>query len=127
MKKEIEKISKKLSDEKERLEKELEKIADKNKKTKGDWKVRFPNPNTGEEIGDSVLEVAADDVEEYATLLPIEESLETRLAETKLALNKIKKGEKGKYGICEKCGKEIPQKRLNACPESRLCLKCKKN
>jgi len=40
-----------------------------------------------------------------------------------LALEKIKKG---KYGVCESCGKKISQKRLKISPEARLCLKCRK-
>jgi len=40
-----------------------------------------------------------------------------------LALEKI---EKGRYGNCEKCGKEIDEKRLKISPEARFCLNCKK-
>ena len=67
------------------------------------------------------MEKAADEVEEYVTLLPIEYNLESRLKNINLALEKI---EKGKYGICEKCGKEIPIDRLEIFPEARFCLKC---
>jgi len=49
--------------------------------------------------------------------------LELKLKNVDLALEKIKKG---KYGICEKCGKEIEEKRLEVYPEARLCQKCKK-
>ena len=42
---------------------------------------------------------------------------------TVMPLEKIKKG---KYGICEKCGKEIPLERLEVSPEARFCLKCEK-
>jgi len=38
------------------------------------------------------------------------------------ALNQIKKG---KYGVCENCGKKINKQRLMAIPFVRLCLKCK--
>lgn len=30
-----------------------------------------------------------------------------------------------KYGICERCGKEIPFKRLKARPVTTLCIECK--
>ncbi|OQX01069.1 hypothetical protein BWK69_00080 [Candidatus Parcubacteria bacterium A4] len=123
MKKKIEEINKKLLEEKEKIEKELGNFADENKKVSGDWETRFP-VSSGE-VGDSAMEVAADNVEEYATLLPIEETLETKLAEINLALKKIDKGEKGEYGICEKCGKNISPERLEIRPESRFCLKCK--
>jgi YteA family regulatory protein len=32
--------------------------------------------------------------------------------------------EEGNYGICEHCGKEIPESRLEAVPETTLCLHC---
>lgn len=37
------------------------------------------------------------------------------------ALDKIHKGE---YGICEECGEDIFEKRLNAIPEVKLCIGC---
>ena len=33
--------------------------------------------------------------------------------------------EKGKYGRCETCGREIGKARLEALPHSRLCIECK--
>jgi len=38
------------------------------------------------------------------------------------ALGKIKEGN---FGICEECGDEIHPKRLEARPETSLCIKCK--
>jgi len=38
------------------------------------------------------------------------------------ALEKLKEGT---YGICERCGKPIGVKRLEAMPHARLCVKCK--
>lgn len=35
--------------------------------------------------------------------------------------------EKGIYGLCHECGKEINPERLEAVPHSRLCIKCKSN
>ncbi|MDP1538662.1 MAG: TraR/DksA C4-type zinc finger protein, partial [bacterium] len=116
----IEELKKKLEREKENIEKQLEKFAFKDKKLKGDWDTRFPRFNGGE-TGSAALEQAADEVEEYSTLLSIEHSLELRLKNINSALEKIKKG---KYGICEKCGKEIPIERLKAFPEARTCTKC---
>jgi len=114
---------------KERLEKEkvlieegLKRIAKKDKKLPGDWDTYFPSFNGGE-AGGGLLEKEADEVEEYSTLLPIEYALELKLKNIDSALEKI---EKGKYGICEKCGKEIEIERLKVSPESRFCLKCKK-
>lgn len=117
----LKEIEEKLKKEKIVIEKELQKFAKKDEKVKGDWNTRFPYFDG--EAGGNALEKAADEVEEYVTRLPIEHSLETKLKNINLALEKIKKR---KYGICEKCGQEIPLERLEACPEARLCLKCPK-
>lgn len=36
----------------------------------------------------------------------------------------LRRIDEGNYGICENCKKPIPQKRLNAMPYARLCIKC---
>ncbi len=113
----VEKMRAQLEEEKNVLEKELQGFAEKNKSLKGDWQTRFPNFQ-----GDN-LEEEADEVEEYGNLLPVERTLEARLAEISLALEKTKKG---KYGLCEKCGQVIGLERLQAIPETRICDKCKK-
>jgi len=120
-KKLLEELKKKLEEEKTKIEKELERFAEKDKKLPGDWDTRFPKWNG--EAGSSALETMANEVEEYSTLLPIEYALEKRLRNINLALEKIKKE---KYGICEKCGKEIDGKRLKICPEARFCFECTK-
>ncbi len=117
----LKELDKKLKKEKVQIKKELEKIAKESNQRKGGWDVRFPKFNGGES-GSGALEKAADEVEEYSTLLPIKYNLELKLNEINLALEKIKKG---KYGICEKCQKKIEQERLKICPETRYCLKCK--
>ena len=33
---------------------------------------------------------------------------------------------KGRYGVCERCNKDIPQARLELVPEARYCIECKK-
>ena len=40
------------------------------------------------------------------------------------ALTKIEAGE---FGLCEECGEEISLKRLEARPETPLCIKCKED
>jgi DnaK suppressor protein len=121
-KKLIHQLKQKIESEKTAIEEQLKKFAKKDEKLPGDWDTVFPKYNGGE-AGDAALEKAADEVEEYSTLLPIEYSLELRLKNIDLALEKIKKG---KYGICEKCKKEIPINRLQVSPEARFCLKCQK-
>lgn len=43
------------------------------------------------------------------------------LAEIEAALKRLKAGE---YGICEDCGVQIPEVRLNALPWTRSCVDC---
>jgi len=116
-KKSFEELRQKLEEKKETLEKQLGSFAKKDKNVKGDWDTKFP------EFADGELEEAASEVEEYSINLPIEFSLETRLRDINLAVEKIKKG---KYGTCEKCSKKIPKERLKAFPEARFCMKCEK-
>jgi DnaK suppressor protein len=115
----LKKIKNDLETKRNLIEQELQRFAKKDDKLKDDWDTKFPKLNGGS--GSQALEDAADEVEEYATKLPIEYSLETRLKEINLALEKI---EKKRYGRCEKCGKKIPKERLQAYPEARFCLKC---
>lgn len=109
-------IKEKLLQEKEALEKQLETFANKDPVLKGDWDSRFPK-------FDGNMEEAADEVEEYSSRLPVEFSLETRLRDIALALEKL---EKEDYGKCENCGKKIEEERLEVYPAARFCLKCQK-
>jgi RNA polymerase-binding transcription factor DksA len=115
------KILKKLKEALEREEKEIEenlkRFAKKDLKLPDDWDTKFPKFD-----GETGLEIAADEVEEYAARLPVEFALELRLKDIKRALEKMKKR---KYGICEKCKREIERERLKANPAAKLCLKCK--
>ncbi len=47
--------------------------------------------------------------------------LEARLARVQAALRSI---DKGRYGICERCGREIPTERLEVRPDATLCVTC---
>lgn len=122
-KKLIEESKEKLEKTKKIIEKQLAGFAEKDNKLKGDWDSRFPLFN-GQGASSGALEEAADEVEEYGNLLPVEHNLELRLKNINSALEKIKKGQ---YGICEKCGKKIPEERLKAFPEAKTCLSCQEN
>ena len=37
----------------------------------------------------------------------------------------LKRIEKGTYGLCESCGRNITKLRLEALPHARLCIECK--
>lgn len=80
----------------------------------------YETPNFGDEVDSD------EETSETAGLdnqLSIAQTYKERLTKVDSALNKI---EKGKYGICEKCGAEISLDVLKAVPESRLCKECKK-
>ena len=118
----ISKIKEQLEKGKDSTIAELKKFADEDKNIKGDWDTRFPFTES-KGSGGAALEQSADEVEEYGNRLPVEFSLELKLQNIEVALQKI---EKGTYGLCENCGKLIPEERLKIYPEAKLCLVCNK-
>lgn len=62
---------------------------------------------------------AADQMEELATNVPLVEELEKRYKDVASALQNM---DKGTYGVCEECEKEIPMDRLQANPAARTCV-----
>ena len=113
----IEDLKKKLENQKDALTKELSNFATEDKNLKNNWDTKYPNRENGN------MEEEADEAQEYDNLLSLEHNLELRLKDVDSALEKIKNN---KYGVCEKCAKEIDEERLRACPEARVCMKCKK-
>lgn len=79
---------------------------------------------------DGVVEVSFDEgfadaaqtTSERSNVLSLAEGLSTRLEDVRSALDRL---EKGNYGRCERCGKEINPERLEAIPTARLCISCK--
>ena len=67
------------------------------------------------------VEEADPDVVEREKSLVLLTTLEARLASIEDALKAI---ERGDYGICARCGKEIPAERLEVKPEATLCITC---
>ncbi|MDO8664948.1 MAG: TraR/DksA C4-type zinc finger protein [Candidatus Liptonbacteria bacterium] len=65
----------------------------------------------------------ANEAESLSNQLAEAQDLKERVNDIDAALNKIRAG---KYGACEKCGKEIGDEVLNISPESRFCKNCKK-
>ena len=115
----LKELKQKLEKQKILLETELKKFAVKDEKLKGDWDTKFPKADSV--AGGQALEDAADQVEEYVNLLPIEHNMELRLQKINSALEKIKKGI---YGKCEKCNKKISEERLSIYPEATECTNC---
>lgn len=109
-------VEKLLKEDKNRLEKELAKFANKNEHVEGDYDATYPE--YGDKEDENALEVA-----QYTTNKPLEIALESELRDVEKSLDRLKKGT---YGICKYCGKPIDEKRLLARPTSGACVSCKK-
>ena len=105
-----------LLQEKKNLEKELKQVAKKSGHEKSGYTPRYID--IGNKSDENIQEVAT-----FSSTVSIEKNIETLLKEVNKALNKI---EKNNYGVCEKCEKQISQKRLEAFPTAELCIECKK-
>lgn len=73
------------------------------------------------DYGDGFSDAAAATAERTERI-GLVESLKGMLDDVDSALAKISDGS---YGVCANCGKEIGAARLEARPESRLCVDCK--
>jgi DnaK suppressor protein len=60
--------------------------------------------------------------EERSRLISVVRALRSNLLDVQRALEKM---DKGTYGICERCGREIAVERLEALPWAVLCIDCK--
>jgi len=103
-----------LEKEKDILETELTSVGRINPSNPQDWE---PTPREMNVLKSDKNEVA-DTMEEYETRTAIEVELENRLIKIKKALMNIEKGE---FGKCEICGKDIEEDRLEANPSSTTC------
>jgi RNA polymerase-binding protein DksA len=74
----------------------------------------------GTEIGDAIDE--ASEAVDRKMLEAIGAKDANRLQLIDSALLRIRQG---KYGVCAKCSKSIPQARLEAIPHATLCVECK--
>jgi len=74
-------------------------------------------PDYGDSLEDSATEVA-----DYTKNLSLERDLERDIHGVEKALESM---DKGTYGTCSYCGKEIEIERLKARPESTSCVECK--
>lgn len=106
----IEEMKQKLLEEKSRIEKELERFADP-AVGEGNYDTRFED--LGRDQEENAVEAGI-----YGDNVALEKSLETALKDVNDALHKI---ESGKYGVCERSGKDIAEDRLRALPWARTC------
>ncbi|MGA7272134.1 MAG: TraR/DksA C4-type zinc finger protein [Acidimicrobiia bacterium] len=73
------------------------------------------------DYGDGFADAAATTAERTERI-GLVDTLKGQLDEVEGALSRI---EKGTYGVCAQCGVPIPPERLEARPESTLCVACK--
>jgi DnaK suppressor protein len=98
-----------LRDEREAVEKELADLG-----ASADGSVRV--------LLDEGFADAAQTTSERAQVLSLVDGLRQRLEDLLAALERV---EKGTYGLCVQCGREIAPERLEAVPAASLCIKCK--
>ena len=108
----------KLEEEKKILLEELSSIAQKDVDD-GDWEAKGEDGTKNQEVEDEAD--MAERGEEYVERVSVTEQLEKRLEDIELSLSKI---ENDNYGVCEVCGVEIEEDRLEANPSARTCKKC---
>ncbi|HLP86943.1 MAG TPA: TraR/DksA C4-type zinc finger protein [Candidatus Paceibacterota bacterium] len=107
----------KLEEERALLQDELGALGKVNED--GDWETTADDEMSSQEVQDEAdMAEKATDYEERSIKL---NSLESRLADVNKALLKI---EEGDYGICEKCGKQIEEDRLEVNPAAVTCKEC---
>lgn len=101
---------------KEILIKESEQLEKEIKHYKMEDPYLTPGRSNFNTVDDDITEIEGHD-RITATILNLKE----RLSEVRKALTRI---EDGSYGICKKCGKSIPEERLEAMPSAALCMGC---
>ncbi len=107
-------FEKKLREELSNLEAELKTVGRINPENPKDWEVKGHGLDTDRAEEGEV----ADALEETENNTAVLNQLEARLIEVKSALEKV---EQGKYGVCEVCGQEIEDDRLDANPAATTC------
>ena len=117
-KKDLEYFATKLKAEKAELEHDLAEIGERNPQSAGGWDAT----SGGMEVDNADENEVADKLEQLDENTGIATQLEKQLNEVKAALTRI---EKGTYGNCEKCGKEIERGRVEANPSARVSIKHK--
>ena len=75
------------------------------------------------DLDNAATDTEAEEQYGHARVIAIKAELNNKARQIKKALGKVKKG---KYGICEDCGKMIDTDRLAVFPEATKCIKCEK-
>jgi DnaK suppressor protein len=110
----LEELKQKLLAEKKRLEENMAALESSPKKPDREYQAAFSEIERDEEAN-------ADEMEMYESNIATDETLKGELKKVEAALLAM---EKGTYGFCENCKKEIPLERLRAYPQADTCLDC---
>lgn len=114
-KKTINKIKKELLAKRTKINEELDSFTSEDKHVRNKHLPDFVD--LGSTNDDNAQEISM-----YSTSLSVSKVLESDLKDIETALKLI---EKGDYGICKYCKKNIGEKRLMARPASTSCVACK--
>lgn len=109
-----EELKQKLITEKKRLEENMAGLESSPKKPDREYQAAFSEIERDEEAN-------ADEMELYESNVATDETLKNELKKVNAALAAM---EKGTYGFCENCQKDIPLERLQAYPQADTCLDC---
>lgn len=106
-------------------EKQLQELKEVLEKEAGELEAQLSSVSKTKDFGSDVetdFSQEADEAEEFANNLGLQDTLKERLQNIEEALDKMSRGE---YGKCENCGKDISFELLKVNPESKLCKDCK--
>lgn len=109
-----EELKQRLLSEKKRLEENMAGLETSPKKPDREYQAAFSEIERDEEAN-------ADEMEMYESNVATDETLKGELKKVEAALSAM---EKGTYGKCSNCQKEIPLERLQAYPQADTCLEC---
>ncbi len=104
-------------DLKNRLQKDLKDIEGRIKELHAD----DPFNDPGYESDNAAVDT---DVREQEAHRIIEAEINTLSERKKNIIIALERMEKGRYGYCKRCNKEIPEKRLALIPETQYCVSC---
>ena len=110
----VQNLKKKIEDELASVERELKTVGRRNPKNPKDWEATPAVMDIDKADENEV----ADSIEEFEDHAAILKQLEIRYNELTAALQRI---EKGAYGTCHVCQKEIEKERLEANPAATTC------
>lgn len=112
----LEKFGQLLEKEESIVRKELADVAVQNPEMENVFETKPADYGSEDGEEDSAGETIASEVNNA-----MEHELKNRLDEILKAQEKLKTGH---YGICDKCGQEIPEERLLAVPMTSFCINC---